>query len=361
MKRKILFLGRFPPPVHGASKMNELYFKSKIINKNFEVKKIKINYYKSLDELGKFNLKKFSGIFDVFFKLISELFSFKPDLVYFEIATQGPAFIRDSLYVWICRLLKKKIVFHIHSKKINKSLYAKSVFRGYKTIILSELLYKNIKEVFRKKDLYILPNGIEEEISDREFYGIMKQRKKNKKLVLLFLSNMIGEKGIFDVLKICKRLKQKKKSFECLFVGSWPDTKTKEMWMSLRKAYGLEKECKFLGPRYSSDKKKVLKKTDFLVFPTSYEVECFPLVILEAFMFGIPVFSYDNGAIKEMVSKKHLGYVVKMGEWEQLAEKIENTFKRNVNYERIRNTFNKKHTLETAEKILLRIFKKELK
>ena len=44
MKRKILFLGRFPPPVHGASKMNELYFKSRIINKNFEVRKIKINY-----------------------------------------------------------------------------------------------------------------------------------------------------------------------------------------------------------------------------------------------------------------------------------------------------------------------------
>lgn len=361
MKNKILFLGRFPPPVHGASKMNELYFKSKVINKNFEMKKIKINYSKSLDELGKFNLKKFSGIFEVFLNLISELVSFNPDLVYFEIATQGPAFIRDSLYAWTCRLFGKKIIFQLHSKKINKSLYAKSVFRGYKTIILSELLYENIKEVFRKKDLYILPNGIVNEISDREFYDILKQRKKNKKPVLLFLSNMMEEKGIFDVLKICKRLKQRGKDFECLFVGGWPDRKTKEMWMSLRKSYVLEKECKFLGPKYGSDKKKVLKKTDFLIFPTSYEVECFPLVILEGFMFGIPVFSYDNGAIKEMVSKKYLGDVVPMGGWEELTEKIENAFRRNVNYERIRDTFNKKYTFGIAEKRLLRIFKKEIK
>ncbi|MEX0921061.1 MAG: hypothetical protein WDZ62_02240 [Candidatus Pacearchaeota archaeon] len=40
-KTKIIFAGRFPPPVHGAAIMNQNYFESLNKNKDFEVRGIK--------------------------------------------------------------------------------------------------------------------------------------------------------------------------------------------------------------------------------------------------------------------------------------------------------------------------------
>ena len=58
IKTKILFLGRFTPPMHGAAKMDELYFDALDKDKNFDVRKIKINKYDVLIEIGKINKAK---------------------------------------------------------------------------------------------------------------------------------------------------------------------------------------------------------------------------------------------------------------------------------------------------------------
>ena len=234
MKKKILFLGRFPPPTHGASIMNELYFNGKEMNKNFELKKIKINYFDKLDEMGSINAKKFMGAFAVFFKLLKELISFKPDLIYFEIPVKGFAFIRDSIYVLECKLFGKKVIFQTHTKGLKFSRYAKFVFGNSKMIILSPLLYDEVSTIFDKDHVYFVPNGIKDELDDKKFEAVLSNRKKKKELVLLFLSNMYETKGALDTLRICNLLKSQIK-FKCLFVGSFPDKETEEKWFSLRK------------------------------------------------------------------------------------------------------------------------------
>jgi glycosyltransferase involved in cell wall biosynthesis len=120
---------------------------------------------------------------------------------------KGFAFFRDSIYVLECKMFRKKIIFQTHTKGLKNTVYKRFIFRKSKMIILSPLLYYEVSEIFDRQKVYFIPNGIKDEIGDREFIRIVKERAKNKEVQLLFLSNMYETKGPLDVLKICNYLK----------------------------------------------------------------------------------------------------------------------------------------------------------
>jgi len=364
MRKKVLFLGRFPPPVHGAAIMNQNYFEALDKDKNFEVKRIKINYLDSLNELGKVNFRKFFGFFAVFFKTLFSLIEFRPSIVYFELAPKGFAFYRDSVYVLLCKLFRKKIIFHFQAKGVSKAVknplakkYYRLIFRKTKSILLSEMLYYDVKEVMGKNQIFIVPNAVKDELPEKGFKKIIQKRKQNKKLILLFLSNMIETKGPLDVLKICNKLKKEKVDFECNLVGKFQDEDFRKRFENKLEEFKLEKHCKYLGPKYGEEKQKILEKTNYLIFPTKYPEECSPLVILEAFMYGIPVLSYDNGAMREIIDKDYLGFVSKRGGWQDLFKEIRKRISGKENHGKIREEFKNKYILSESVEKLKKVFK----
>jgi hypothetical protein len=224
IKKRVLFLVRLPPPMHGAAKMNSLYLNSKILKNEFNIHHIKLNSYSSLvNNIFKYFLVLF-GFFKVLLLLLFKLIFFKPKLVYFEIAPKGGAFYRDSIYLWICKLFFKKVVCQFQAKGVYSELsskfkikYYKSVFKNVKVILLSESLYSDVSLVIPKSNIFYLPNGIKDELTDIGFKKLCSIKKDSKILNLLYLSNMIETKGSLDVLKICDLLKNKGIKFKCNF------------------------------------------------------------------------------------------------------------------------------------------------
>ena len=358
MIKKILFLGRFAPPMHGAARMNELYYGS--LKENYKVKKVKINYSSSVGDIGRFSVMKIFGIFIVFFRVLFWLIFFRPNLVYFEIAPTGFAFFRDSIYVLLCKIFRRKIVFSNHARGVGRVggirlSYYKFIFRKSKMVLLSPLLYNEFEKIYDRKDVHFLANGIEDELGKEG----LKKRLENKKIRLLFLSNMIESKGPMDALKLCSKLKKNAVDFECYFIGAFDNNDFKKEWFSKMEKMGLIDECKYLGAVYGEDKKNIMKDIDFLVFPTKYPMECYPLVILEAFMYGIRVLTYDTAAIKEIVSKDFLGFVSKKRNIDELYSYLIKN-KKIDERKKIRDYFKKRYTMEIAGKGLNKIIKKEL-
>jgi len=365
-KRKVLFLVHLAPPVHGAAIMNELYLRSKIVNSNFCLRYVKLNYSRTLDDIGRFNTYKIAGFFLTLFKIFKSLILFRPNLIYFEIAPLGLGFLRDSFFVLLCKVFKRKIVFHLQAKGISEAIkrrrkfwYYSFVFKNTKIILLSKLLYYDVGNIFKISDVYILPNCVKDELSEEEFQQIIKYRSKNYRPVLLFLSNMIESKGPLDVLKICNSLNKEGVDFECLFVGPWESEEIKMRWYEFLEQYDLREKCKYLGPKYGNEKKQIMKNTNFLIFPTRYKLETFGLVIIEAFMYGIPVVAYDNGGIKETIKHEWLGYMSLKKDYYDLYKYIKKNIHRQYDWYKIRRYFLENYSNEIIENQLVEIFRRE--
>ena len=114
----------------------------------------------------------------------------------------------------------------------------------------------------------------------------------------------------------------------------------------------------YLGVKYGSDKEQCLKEADIFVFPTFYDKECFPLVLLESMQYGLPIATTSEGAIPEIVEEGVNGFIVPKKDAQALADKIEYLIKNpeiaqqmgKNGYEKYMNNY----TLEIFEKNFVR-------
>ena len=112
----ILCIVQLPPPIHGASVMNNYVINSKIINQTFRLNVISLKFVKSVKEVARFSVLKVFKAIGYSLEIVKKVRTTKPDLIYFTISIKGYAFYRDAFYVFLLKILKQKIVFHLHKK-----------------------------------------------------------------------------------------------------------------------------------------------------------------------------------------------------------------------------------------------------
>ena len=117
---------------------------------------------------------------------------------------------------------------------------------------------------------------------------------------------------------------------------------------------GLNSVVHYLGPKYGEEKAIFFLKADIFVLPT--EFECFPLVILEAMQYGLPIVSTFEGAIPEIVEDNSSGFLVKKNDSLELASKLTKLI---INKE-LRTSFGKRSRFIYDNKYRLKTFESNL-
>ncbi|MBU6158241.1 MAG: glycosyltransferase family 4 protein [Bacteroidetes bacterium] len=138
---------------------------------------------------------------------------------------------------------------------------------------------------------------------------------------LLFISNLIKDKGVVDLLDACVVLQSKCISFRCDFVG--PNTDISPFWINqYLEHHSLQELVFFHGAKSGDEKNWFLQNADIFVFPTYYKNECFPLVLLEAMQYSLPIVTTNEGGIADIVSDGHTGIIVEKNNPLQLANSL---------------------------------------
>jgi len=365
MKKTILFIFKLPPPINGATSMNNYIYRSEKLKINFNRYFINYGLARSNDDFGSLKFRKIIYYLKSLAKSILYLINKKIDLCYITIAPKGIAFVKDSMFILLLKLFRKKYVIHLHGKGINYKvqssilwkLYYTFIFKNSNVICLSKRLIQDIERIYNGKP-FIVPNGIN--ISD---YNSIKV-KKNDKIILLFLSNLYKQKGIYNFIEAIKIIAR---STDIPFEGWIVGNSTREISIEDLKnsvsQEGISKFVKILGPKYGKEKMKVLKKSDIFIFPTFYEA--FGIVNIEAMEAGLPVISTKEGGIPDVIEDGINGYIVEKNNINQLKDKIlflmNNSSKRREMSDNNRLKFRQKYTLEIFEDNIIKGFESILK
>lgn len=335
MKKSILFIMHMPPPIHGAAMMGKYIHDSKLVKEKFDCHFINLSTAKGLNDIGKVGFKKMIHFVKLLKHIHKEVKQSRPQLVYVTPNACGGAFYKDFIVVEMLKRMGCKVIVHYHNKGVatrqnrmfDDMLYRK-FFNEIKVILLAENLYADIKKYVKREDVVICNNGI----PDIHPGHISETKNPSDRLRILYLSNMMEEKGVWVLLEACRILKGKGLDFTCRFVGGWKDITedvfyekvlASELTVSTPNHINNEATIIALGPKYGDDKSKCFNQSDVFVFPTFYHNECFPLVLLEAMQYGLACISTNEAGIPDIIDNGKTGLIVSKKDSVALANSIE--------------------------------------
>ena len=321
IKKKVILLGKLPPPYMGPAIATKILLESDLCNQ-FEVFFLNTKANDSINTLGKWSFGKIFKNISLYFKLAGLIIKNKPDLVLVPISQTTSGFVKDSFYILIARFLGKKVLLQLRGSNFKNWLSASSGFvNGYVKFILNRangiiVLGNKLKylfaDYFPTEKIFVVPNGAD--------YVIPEVKKSADEVKIIYFSNLLSSKGIEDVFEAINILYQSNKNFSVDLIGEWLHEETKNYCLTIMEKNKLP--IRIHNSEASKDKLLFLTSADIFVFPPR-DPEGHPWAIVEAMAAGLPVISTNKGAITESVKDGINGYVVEPKHPEQIADKLQ--------------------------------------
>ncbi len=302
---RLVLICHLPPPTTGASLMGQYIVNSRRLRDAFDCEVIPIRMAGKVEELGRMRLSKLWGSLAIYRRLLAILISRRVDAVYLTIAIDGFAVLRDYITVLICRLFGVKTVFHMHMRGVNanyqrswfyRALY-RSLFKKGELIHLSPCLRQDVACVVPPERLHVVANGVSDP-RDARAPGEPSSKAPDVPTVL-FLSNLMREKGPLDLLEASLQLMDEGVRHKLIFVGA---TNEPEVLTAIEMAKPMhDGQIILAGTLYGADKDRILDEADIFAFPSYYRHECQPLSVIEAMASGLAIVASREGGLPDLI------------------------------------------------------------
>jgi len=132
----------------------------------------------------------------------------------------------------------------------------------------------------------------------------------------VFFARLIPEKGIFELPRIWKRVRERIPDAKLVVVGKFYNEKVKRKFLQMAKDVGIE----YRGYLPREELIKTVAKARLFVYPTHFDA--FSLTVLESLALKTPVVTYDIPAIREIFGKIKAVKFVKEFDVSDMANKI---------------------------------------
>jgi glycosyltransferase involved in cell wall biosynthesis len=191
-------------------------------------------------------------------------------------------------------------------------------------VFLSEHLAASCARWIPAPKRVVIPNTIDDEVLCTR--GEVEDKQAafggDRPFRLLFVSNMLPEKGYLDVLRAVGRLRERGFYIEADFVGGWPSDAARLTFE--REAKPLAVSVRHHGPIADRAAIKALHlAADAFVLPTYHPTETQPKAILEALNAGTPVVATERPIMDALVGDGIQGYLVPPRAPEAIAAAVE--------------------------------------
>ncbi|NNC89619.1 MAG: glycosyltransferase family 4 protein [Akkermansiaceae bacterium] len=322
---RILMVGQTPPPFYGQAIATQILFEHEWAP--MKVETVRMAYSSTMDDVGRFAVGKIFHLFGLIFRTWAGLIRLRGAVLYYLPA--GGAFtpvMRDIVYLLAVRPFTKKTVFHFHAAGLPEFLEEHRFVR-----MLAKLAYwrpdvsveiaesaQTPGDYLQARRRVVVRNGIP--IPD---IGRSEAARKRTTTRILYVGILSEGKGILELIKTARLLDQRGVDAEFEIVGEWWDDGIRREAEALIGEYGLGKRIHFAGFAMGDDKFRKFADSDLFFFPSHYENENFPLVLIEAMAFGLPVVTTEWRGIPELIVDGETGLLLPVKDPEAFAGAIE--------------------------------------
>jgi len=257
------------------------------------------------------------------FTLISLIIRGKISVCHLHGSMKGSIY-RKSTFVFVCRLLGCKVIFHLHGSEFAKTyekrggIYKRLVRyvlnQSDNVFVLSDYWKTYVETISVNTEIHVInnfPAPVYETLYDTREYS------KKSTTELLFLGYIGQRKGIYDLVEAVALLKARGiEGFHINVGGNGEVDKLK----ALVAERDLTQYFNVIGWVSGDQKHQLLKQSDLLLLPSHNEG--LPIAILEAMSAGLAVLSTRVGGIPDAISDERYGLLVEPGKPEDLANAI---------------------------------------
>lgn len=305
-KTRLLLVIHIPPPIHGVSMVNSYLNDFIKENDDFITKTIPIRPNKSLKTLQQTGLVKFMYSLCLLFRVFLQLIFFKPAKVYLTPTPKKVVFTRDLMLISMCKILGARTILHFHrqglpimlERKDSKTKWTRRVLKNTTLIHLTPYL---TEKEFVSQNLHLhstirsIPNPL---ITQPTF--LKNENKKGKQL--LFFSNLIPEKGVVELIKAFSSVVIHIPKATLVIAGGIVGQPYYNKILKTIETEKMEEYITILANPDKTEKIQLFNQSFAFVLPSNED--CFPLVILEALSYGLPVITTTVGGLQSVLKEK---------------------------------------------------------
>jgi glycosyltransferase involved in cell wall biosynthesis len=275
------------------------------------------------------NQRKFLSIVNL--DILKYIFLNRPDVIILH----GYSFLTHWLVFFIAKIFKIKII--LKGEATNKFINRQSIKLLIKNKILSVFFHyfdvvmyscSGNKEFWLKhsvdeQKLFSIPCAVDNDFFQSEYVKYLPSKDLIKKeldinnndMIILFSARFTKRKRPLDLLNALSKIEHK--NITILFVGDGPE---RYEMSTIAKTYNIK--TVFTGFVDQDTISKYYSITDISVIISDYDPS--PKAMNEAMNFGLPIITTDIvGTSQDLVVNGENGYVIKVGDIDTLAEKID--------------------------------------
>jgi glycosyltransferase involved in cell wall biosynthesis len=358
---KMLAVGMLPPPFGGQAMM----FKRAVdaLQTHYDLKVVDIQFQKNLGESGLFSVRKLLRFFSLLFGRILPLsFTDRFEILYYCLSGPGTlGLVKDLIYISLLRSRARKTVYHFHGAGgITFLMKSNALLRAWARLVLFEpdLVLRPASPsdeaiLCKAKRDIVVDNCVEDPTT-----VVSKSVRiwPNGELSFAFVGLLTEGKGVFDLVEIGRRLRDRGYRFTLSVVGEGMPEEIDRVKQLIRR-YDLAEFVRLTGVLTGERKFELLQQTTIFLFPTFFRAETQPTAIMEALALGVPAVAYVWRGVSTMIDQGVNGYVVPVRDVDAFCAAIERVLTDgNIDRLRIaaRRIFLERFTLERhVEKLLL--------
>lgn len=326
-KPKILMIGPRPPPIHGQARAFEYAISA--LSQDAHIRIIDCApRYRTLIER---TLKLCITMSRIWFEGVM----FNPDIIYITLSRTRFGFLRDMTAILVGGICRAKVIGHLHGADLNlfvttidpifRLLVKKTYGKFHKVVALSESMVEQFEGLVPFDKIKIVENACDDDEDD----PTISPPPPLSEFRVVFLSNVLPSKGLFDVLKAVALVRKMDVPCRLFFLGEFMWEKGEGNRDEIERRYnqivdelGIKPYVERKGVVTGKEKWAILRSSHCFVLPIRNPNEGQPLSIIEALRAGLPIITTASGGIKDIIRDGINGFIVPSEDALAIAHRI---------------------------------------